>query len=96
VFDCDYFENKHTAPKRYKIGRKVSKQKDMINNKLDYIIANMGLVEPVMDDVGTYDVMRDSMLLVRANSHQQALDYVHQYQPEFKTKLIIKKVVIDL
>lgn len=96
-FDCDSFENKKTTPKRLKIARKSNVTTDTINLKLDYIIANMGLVEPVIDSPhGTYDVTWKGQSIARFYLLSDAHEFILRYQSEFKSTLSITRVKINL
>lgn len=96
TIDCDFFENKATAPKRFKIKRKRSSNTDMINTKLDYIIANMGLSEPIIDIDGTFDVMFGNIIAGRFYNRRLAVEYVEKFQSAFSKRLEIRRVEIDI
>lgn len=68
----------------------------MVNTKLDYIIANMGLVEPVIDVDGTFDVMFGEIIAGRFYSKRLAMEYVERFQGEFSKKLEIRRIDIDM
>lgn len=95
IYDCDFFENVRTAPKRYKIKRRRKMASDTLNVKLDYIIANLGLAEPVIDTDGSYSVIYKGMEIFRGNK-KQACDYVKTMQREFTERLVVKKLDISL
>ena len=94
--DCDWFQNKKIAPKRFKIIRKGSKFKDSINVKLDYIIQNMGLVTPVVDKLGTFDVIYNTICLGRFYSYSDVELFISKMQPRLKDKLQVVSVQIKL
>lgn len=95
IYDCDFFENVHTAPKRYRIKLKRKSGTDMLNTKLDYIIASLGLVEPVIDILGTYAVLFKGTEIFRG-SYADAESYITKMQHEFSQKLVCKKIDINL
>ncbi len=96
VFDCDFFESVHLAPKRLKVKRYQGSKTDIINTKLDFIINHLGIEPPKADAHGTYDLMYKDYIVARFNKRKDAVDYKNKIQPSFKTELEIRKVEIDL
>lgn len=68
----------------------------MINTKLDYIIANMGLSEPIIDIDGTFDVMFGNIIAGRFYNRRLAVEYVEKFQSAFSKRLEIRRVEIDI
>lgn len=95
IYDCDFFENVRTAPKRFRIKRKRKIASDTLNIKLDYIIANLGLAEPVTDTDGTYAVSFKGIEIFRG-SKSVCLNYVKTMQHEFSETLKVKKLDINM
>lgn len=95
IYDCDFFENVRTAPKRYRIKRMRKMPSDTLNVKLDYIIANMGLAEPVIDTDGTYSITYKGMEICRG-SKAECTAFAKTMQHEFSELLIIKKLDITM
>lgn len=95
IYDCDYFENRHTAPRRYRIKRKGKHSTDALNAKLDYLIASLGLIEPVLESAGTYAVLYDGMELFRG-SKNESVTYISKMRNAFSKPLKLKKVEIKL
>lgn len=95
--DCDWWEYYKSAPKRLKVSKKTTKSRDEIILKLDYLIENLGLVGPAMEQLNnTHDVLYCDMVIARFPNYKLAREYVFKMQSEFKKPLQIVQVKIDL
>lgn len=96
TYDCDYFENKHTAPKRYKIKKCQKQHKDIINTKLDLIMQRLDLEVPITDINNTYRVLYKGISIGTFDNYRTAVELKEKYQSEFSTKLKIERLEIEL
>lgn len=95
IYDCDWFENRHTAPKRFRIARKGSKAKDELNAKLDLLLESLGLIAPAFDVSGTFVVYFGDYELFRG-SHADAKAYIARMQSGFRKPLRMCRISLEL
>ncbi len=95
IYDCDWFESRYTAPKRFRIRRKSKPAQDAINAKLDLLLSSLGLMIPKLSHTGTYAVYYEEMSLFRG-SYEEALAYMENMGRFFSRPLRMERLAISL
>ena len=95
LYDCDFFENRRTAPKRFRIVRKANKQQDLVNAKLDAILDALRVDIPQPERSGTYAVYYDDLRVYRGN-YEGACACMQRIQPELRGRLKLERLRISL
>lgn len=95
LYDCDYFENRLTAPKRLRIKRQGSRARDELNAKLDLLLQSVGLLVPKVEPLAQYAVLFKGSELFRG-SLPEAQAYIERFKRSFSVPLVLKRLEIDL
>ncbi|WMJ23339.1 hypothetical protein RBG61_01425 [Paludicola sp. MB14-C6] len=91
-FDCDFYENNKTKPKRYKFKKSNENRVDIYNVKLDLILAHLGLESPSIDIHGTWDMVYKDTIIGRFKTKKQATEYYEKIKCGFGNPQQIKIV----
>lgn len=91
LYDCDFFENRRTAPKRFRIVRKANKRQDLVNAKLDAILEALQVPIPKPEHSGTYGVYYDGLRVYRG-SYDGARAYIQRAQPGLRSQLVMQRL----